>query len=114
MVRSQLGVIFDKVRNAHASYLQRDKQISVSYHKEWNILRIPTVEIDISKGKTSEQEEWDLSLTTQESVNQVMATDVVIITVLTMIQIAICLKLTTIEVSLQVHVCDHISQCAAS
>jgi hypothetical protein len=60
------------------------------------------VEIDFSKHKTISQVEMDISMTTQETVEQVMATEVVIITVLTMIQITMCLMLTTVEVSLNV------------
>jgi hypothetical protein len=48
--------------------------------------------------------EMDFSITTQEPVEQVKATEVVIMTVLMMIQITICPTLTTVEVSLQVQV----------
>jgi hypothetical protein len=48
--------------------------------------------------------EMDFSMTTQEPVEQVKATEVVIMTVLMMIQITICPTLTTVEVSLQVQV----------
>ena len=48
--------------------------------------------------------EMDFSMTTQETVEQVKATEVVIMTVLTMIQITICPTLTTVEVSLKVQV----------
>jgi hypothetical protein len=46
----------------------------------------------------------DCSMPIREMFNQVKATEVVIMTELTMIQTAICPMLTTIEVSLQVHV----------
>ena len=46
--------------------------------------------------------EMDFSMTTQEPVEQVKATEVVIMTVLTMIQTTICPTLTIIEVPLQV------------
>jgi hypothetical protein len=76
------------------------------------------MEMDFSKHKTMKQEhktmkqehktmkrvEMDFSMTTQETVEQVKATEVVIMTVLTMIQITICPTLTTVEVSLQVQV----------
>lgn len=43
----------------------------------------------------------NFSMTTQQPVEQVKATDVVIKTALTMIEIRICLTLTNIEISLQ-------------
>jgi hypothetical protein len=46
--------------------------------------------------------EMDFSMTMQEPVEQVKATEVVIMTVLTMIQTTICPTLSTVEVSLQV------------
>jgi hypothetical protein len=69
-----------------------------------------TVEMDFSKHKKLKQVEMDFSkhqtmnfsMTTQETVEQVKATEVVIMTGLTMIQITICPMLTTVEVSLQV------------
>jgi hypothetical protein len=48
--------------------------------------------------------EMDFPMTMQKPVEQVTATEVVIMTVLTMIQITICPTLTTVEVSLQVQV----------
>ena len=69
------------------------------------------MEMDFSKHKTMKQEhktmkwvEMDFSMTTQETVEQVKATEVVIMTVLMMIQITISPTLTTVEVSLQVQV----------
>ena len=65
------------------------------------------MEMDFAMHKSMKQEhkamkwvEMDFSMTTQETVEQVKATDVVIMTVLTMIQITICPTLTTVEVSL--------------
>jgi len=48
--------------------------------------------------------EIDFCITTQEPVEEVKATEVVIMTVLTMIQTTFCPMLTIIEVSLQVQV----------
>jgi len=48
------------------------------------------------------QVDIDFSMSTQEPVEQEKATEVVIMTVLTMIQTTMCL--TTVEVSVQVHV----------
>jgi hypothetical protein len=86
-------------------------QTSLSYLKRRNISRKSTMEMDFSKHKTMKQEhktmkqvETDFSMTTQETVEQVKATEVVIMTVLTMIQITLCLTLTTVEGSLQVQV----------
>ena len=62
------------------------------------------MEMDFSKHKTMKRVEMDFSMTTQEPVEQVKAMEVVIMTVLTMIQITICLTLPTVEVSLQVQV----------
>jgi len=86
------------------------KQISLSYQKTWNISRKSTVEMDFSQHKPFEWVEMDFSMTTQEPVKQAKATEVVIMTVLTIIQITICPMLTTIEVCLQVQVCNHILQ----
>jgi hypothetical protein len=62
------------------------------------------VEMDFSKYKTMKRVEMDFSMTTQDTVKQVKATEVVIMTGLTMIQMTICPTLITVEVSLQVHV----------
>ena len=82
---------------------------SLSYQKRRNISRKSTVEMDFCKHTTMKQEhktmkrvEMDFSMTTQEIVEQVKATEVVIMTVLTMIQFTICPTLTTVELSLQV------------
>ena len=80
------------------------KQLSLSYQKRPNISMKSTVEISFSKHKTLKQVETDSSMTTQEPFEQVKATEVVILTVLTMIQITFCPKLTTFEVSPQVQV----------
>jgi len=85
------------------------KRTSLSYQKRRNIMRESTVEMDFSKHKTSmERAEMDISMNTQETVEQVKATQVVIMTVLTMIQTTICPMLTIVEVSQQVQVCDHV------
>jgi hypothetical protein len=47
------------------------------------------------------QMEMDISMTTQEPVEQVKIMEVKILTVLTMIQTTICLTLITVEVALQ-------------
>jgi hypothetical protein len=78
------------------------KQTSLSYQKRRNISRKSTVEMDFSKHNTVKRVEMDFSMTMQEPVEQVKATDVVIMTVLMMIQITLCP--TTVEVSLQVQV----------
>jgi hypothetical protein len=80
------------------------KQTSLSYQKRRNISRKSTVEMDFSKQKTMIRVAMDCSMTTQEPVEQVKATEVVIMTGLTMIQTTICPTLTTVEVSLQVQV----------
>ena len=59
------------------------------------------MEMDFSKHKTMKRVEMDFSMTTQEPVEQVKAMQMVIMTVLTMIQTTICPTLTTVEVSLQ-------------
>jgi hypothetical protein len=87
---------------------EETKQTSLSYQKKRNVSRKSTVEIDFSKDKTMKRVEMDISMTMQEPVEQVNATEVVIMTVLTMIQITICPTLTTIEVSLQAQVSDHV------
>jgi hypothetical protein len=92
-------------------------QTSLSCQKKRNISRkltvemdfskhktIKQVEMDISKHKTMKRVEMDFSMTTQESVEQAKATEMVIMTVLTIIQITIYPTLTTVEVSLQVQV----------
>ena len=66
------------------------KQTSLNYQKRRNMSR------------KLKWVEMDFSMTAQEPVEQVKATEVVIMTVLTMIQPTICP--TTIEVSLQVQV----------
>jgi len=83
------------------------KQTSLSYQKRRNISRKSTVEMDFSKHKTMKRVEMDFSMTTQEPVEQVKAMQMVIMTVLTMIQTTICPTLTTVEVSLQEQVWDH-------
>jgi hypothetical protein len=90
---------------------QETTQTSLSYQKRRNISRKSTVEMDFSNHKTIKQEhktmkrmEMDFSITTQETVEQVKATEEVILPVLTMIQITFCLTLTSSEVYLQVHV----------
>jgi len=75
----------------HHAYTET-KQTSLSYQKRQNISR------------KLKRVEMDFSMTTQEPVEQVKAMEVVIMTVLTMIQITICLTLPTVEVSLQVQV----------
>ena len=75
----------------HHAYTET-KQTSLSYQKRQNMSR------------KLKRVEMDFSMTTQEPVEQVQATEVVIMTVLTMIQITICPTLTTVEVSLQVQV----------
>jgi hypothetical protein len=61
--------------------------------------------MEFSKHKILKRVEMDFSMTTQEPVEQVKAMEVVIMTVLTMIQMKpICPTLTTVEVSLQVQV----------
>jgi hypothetical protein len=52
--------------------------------------------------------EIDFSMTTQEPVEQVKATEAVIMTVLMMIQTTFCPTLTIIEVPLQVQAWDHV------
>jgi len=66
------------------------------------------VAMDFSKYKTMKQVEMDFSMTMQEPVEQVNATEVVIMMVLMMIQITICPMHATVEVSMQVKVWDHI------
>jgi hypothetical protein len=71
----------------HHTYTET-KQTFLSYQKGQNISR------------KLKRVEMDCSMTTEEPVEQVKATEVVIMTVLTMIQTRICP--TTVEVSLQV------------
>jgi len=52
--------------------------------------------------------EMDFSMTTQEPIEQVKAMEVVFMTLLMMIQTTICRTLTTVKVSLQVEVWDHV------
>jgi hypothetical protein len=68
------------------------KQTSSNYQKRWSMSR------------KLNRVEMDYSMTTQEPVEQVNATEVVIITVLTVIQTTFCLTLTIVEVPLQVPV----------
>jgi len=75
---------------------------SSGYQKSQNIWRKSTAEMDFSKHKTLKQIEIDFSMTTQEPVELVKATEVVIIIVLTLIQITVCP--TAVEVSLKVPV----------
>ena len=77
------------------------KQTSLSYQKRRNISRKSTVEIDFPKHITMKRVEMDFSMTTQEPVEQVKAMEMVIMTVLTMIQTTIRPTLTTVKVSLQ-------------
>ena len=108
VVRSQSDVIFDKERNAHASCLQGDQTDIFELPEETEYIQKSTVEMDFSKHNTVKQVEMDFSITMQEPVEQVKAMEVVIMTVLTMIQITICPTLTTVKVSLQEHVRDHV------
>jgi len=62
------------------------------------------VEMDFSKHKTLKRLKMRFSMTMQGTVEQVKATEVLIMTVLMMIQTTICLTLTTVEVSLRVDV----------
>jgi hypothetical protein len=73
----------------HHAYTET-KQTSLSYQKRQNMSR------------KLKRVEMDFSMTTQEPLEQVKATEVVIMTVLTMIQTTICP--TPVEVSLQVQV----------
>jgi hypothetical protein len=75
----------------HHAYMET-KQTSLSYQKRQNMLR------------KLKRVEMDFSMTTQEPVEQVKATEVVIMTVLTMRQTTFCTTLTIVEVSLQVKV----------
>ena len=75
----------------HHAYTET-KQTSSSYQKRQNM------------STKLKRVEMDFSMTTQEPVEQVKATEVVIMTVLTTIQITICPTLTTVEVSLEVQV----------
>jgi len=75
----------------HHAYTET-KQTSSSYQNRQNMSR------------KLKRVEMDFSMTTQELAEQVKATEVVIMTVLTMIQITICPTVTTVEVSLQVQV----------
>jgi hypothetical protein len=75
----------------HHAYTET-KQTSLSYQKRQNMSR------------KLKWVEMDFFMTTQEPVEQVKVTEVVIMTVLTMIQTTICPRLTTVEVSLQVQV----------
>jgi len=68
------------------------KQTSLNYQKRRNMSR------------KLKRVEMDFSMTTQESVELVKATEVVIMTVLTMIQTTFCPTLTIVEVPLQVQV----------
>ena len=77
------------------------QQTSLSYQKRRNISRKSTVEMYFSKHKTMKLVEMDFSMTMQEPVEQVKAMEMVIMTVLTMMQTTICLTLTTVKVSLQ-------------
>jgi len=83
-------------------------QTSLSYQNRWNLWRKLTVEMDFSKHTTLKRVEMNFSMTTQQPVEQVKATDVVIKTALTMIEIRICLTLTNIEISLQLQEWDHV------
>jgi hypothetical protein len=71
--------------------------------------------MDFSMHKTMKQEhktmkrvEMVFTITRQDTVKQVKATEVLIMTALTVLQTAICPTQTTIEVSLQVQVSDHV------
>jgi hypothetical protein len=76
-------------------------QTTLSYQKRWNISRKSTVEMDFSKHNTMKHMEIDFSMITQEPVKQVYAMEVVIMTVLMMIQTTIYPTLTTVELSVQ-------------
>jgi hypothetical protein len=72
----------------HHAYMET-KQTSLSNQKRQNMtMKLQRVEMNIS-------------MTTQEPVEQVNTTEVVIITVLLSIQTTICMSLTTINVRLQ-------------
>jgi hypothetical protein len=77
------------------------KQRALSYQKWQNISRNWRVEMGCSKYKTMKRVEIDFSMTMQEPGEQVKAMEVVIMTVLTMIQTTIYPMLTTFEVPLQ-------------
>jgi hypothetical protein len=68
------------------------KQISLNYQKGRNMSR------------KLKWVEMDFSLTTEEAVEQVKATDVVIMTLLTIVQTTFCPTLTIVKVPLQVQV----------
>jgi hypothetical protein len=73
----------------HHAY-RETKQTSLNYERRQHMSR------ELTRG------EMDFSMTTEKPVEQVKATDMVIMTVLTIIQTTICP--TTVEVSLQVQV----------
>jgi hypothetical protein len=104
VVRSRSNVI--PIRRGMPTLLvyPETTQISLSYQMRLNISRKLAVQMEFSKHKTMKQMDMDLSMAMQETVDHVKATEVVIMTVLTMIQITICPTLTTVEVSLQVEV----------
>ena len=68
--------------------------------------------LNYQKGQTMSRKlkrvEMDFSMTTQESVEQVKYTEVMIMTVLTMIQTTFCPTLTIVEVPLQVQLRNHV------
>lgn len=66
------------------------------------------VGMNISKHKTLKWVGKDCLMTTQEQVKQISTMEVVIMTVLLIMQITICLMLTTITASLQVQVREYI------
>jgi hypothetical protein len=76
---------------AHHAHTET-RQTTLSYQKRQNMLR------------KLKRVEMHFSMTAQEPVEQVKATEVVIMTVLTMIQTTLCPTLTTVEVSLEVQV----------
>ena len=71
-------------------------QISLSYQKRQNMVR------------KLKQVQMNIAITTEKPVKQVMDTELMIITVLMMIQTTICHTLTTGEVSLQVPMWSHV------
>jgi len=92
----QWDVTFDKERNAHPSCLHGDQTDIFEPPEGRNMLRkLKRVEMDFSMAK-------------QEPVEQVKATEVVIMTVRTRIQTPFCPTLAIVEVPLHVQVWDHV------
>jgi len=84
------------------------KLTSLSSQMSQHISRESMVGMNISKHKTLKWVGKDCLMTTQEQVKQISTMDVVIMTVLLIMQITICLMLTTITASLQVQVREYI------